>query len=576
MTSPATVPSAPVGRGIDPCRLYLAAAGGVTLWLIATVLWHFTFASGRVLGHVLFLQQDFPALLIGIIGLMLAAPFIRGGKGVPVPPPSAAFMLPLIALAALWAWAGHDIVFHGYALSRDEEVAEFAAAYLRDGMAARPIPPEWIDYRRAIMPEFFSPYGAGQYWTAAYLPVNSLVRALFWRLGDPALAGAAFLAIGLVSLWRIALRLFPQRPDAVWVTMLLALTSAQLSVTAMTPYAMTGHFALNLLWLALLLRGGVTGHVCAGMVALVAGGLHQWHFPPIMLLPFIGWLLLQRRWSAAAFHLAVVALLVVIWAKLWPAFLLHELGPPSDVRPTAGVGDKVGSLIDRLGDKWQPLFNLSRMLAWNPVLMVPLAFVAMACMKWRAALRGEEIVLPLAITCIIGCALALAQGYGWGYRYGHGYIGLFCLLAGFGWQKVSGSSAGRLTRPVLTATVLALGAAGFLTMRAHDYVLPYARAHQAIHAAKADVVLVDPRGGLFATDLVRAQQGTPGKPMVMNLMMLDQAEIDRLCGAYRVVLFDRNDFAPLGVPPSRMNRDRAGLREHMDDIGCGLPPRQQP
>jgi hypothetical protein len=558
-------------RGIDPCRFFLASAGAITLWLIGTFLWHFTSAHGRLLGHVQFLDQDFPALLIAIIGLVLLAPFMRSEHGLAVPPPSALYVLPLIALAALWAWAGHGIVFHGYALSRDEEVAEFAAAYLRDGMIARPIPPEWIDYRRAIMPEFFSPYGAGHYWTAAYLPVNSAVRALFWKLGDPALAGAAFLAVGLVSLWRIALRLFPGRSDAVWVAMLLALASAQLSVTAMTPYAMTGHFALNLLWLALLLRGDAWGHAGAAVTALVAGGLHQWHFPPIMFLPFISWLLLQRRWGAAAFHLAVVGLLVVIWAKLWPGLLLHELGPPADVRPSAGVGDKVGSLIDRLGDKWQPLFNLSRMLAWNHVLMVPLAVLGFATMKWRAAIRGQSIVLPMAIACLAGCALALAQGYGWGYRYGHGFIGLFCLLGGFGWQAIAGTRAGRLTRPILFATALSLMTASFLTFLAHQYVLPYARAEARIHAADADVVLVDPRGGLFATDLVRSAQGTPGHPMVMNLMMLDQAEIDRLCGAYRVVLFDRNDFRPLGVPPGRMSADRAGLRAYMDSIDCAMP-----
>src|SRR3546814_3363321 len=107
--------------------------------------------------------------------------------------------------------------------------------------------------------------------------------------------------------------------------MLLGLSSAQLWVTAMTPYAMTGHFALNMVWLALVLRGGAVGHLGAGVVALAAAGLHQWHFPPIFIAPFILWMLLGRRWRVAIFHMLVLAVVVIVWAKLWPAFLTHAL-----------------------------------------------------------------------------------------------------------------------------------------------------------------------------------------------------------------------------------------------------------
>src|SRR3546814_5531456 len=137
----------------------------------------------------------------------------------------------------------------------------------------------------------------------------------------------------------------------------------------MTPYAMTGHFALNMVWLALVLRGGAVGHLGAGVVALAAAGLHQWHFPPIFIAPFILWMLLGRRWRVAIFHMLVLAVVVIVWAKLWPAFLTHALGQATDVRPSAGVADKVGSLFERLGDRWQPLVNLSRFAAWNNILM---------------------------------------------------------------------------------------------------------------------------------------------------------------------------------------------------------------
>jgi hypothetical protein len=560
-----------MGQGsafVDARRLFLAGAIGLALWLGATFLWHVTYRQGLSLPVILFLDQDFPALLGMALLLALAAPLAEG-RGFALPPPSARIVIPLIVLLGMAAWAGHYALFQDYAISRDEEVARFAAAYMREGLFARPIPVEWEPYRRAIMPEFFSPFGAADYWTAAYLPVNSAIQALFWQLGDPNLAGPVLLMAGLAALWRIAVRLMPDRPDAVWVTILLGFSSSQLWVTAMTPYAMTGHFALNMVWLALVLRGGVAGHLASGVVALVAAGLHQWHFPPIFIIPFILWMLLARRWGAAAFHALTIVVIVIVWAKLWPGFLLHALGAPTDVRPSAGVADKVGSLFQRLGDRWQPLVNLSRYMAWNNILMVPLAMLGIAAMRWRGMIRGQEIALPLALGCLAGCVLALAQGYGWGFRYAHGFIGPFCLLAGLGWARYRPAGA---MRPLFVGlAITALGSA-FLVWRTHEFVAPYAASHRLIDSSQADVVLVDPRGGLYVTDLVRGRDGVPGKPMVMNLGMLSLEQVDRLCQSYVVELFDRAEFRPLGVPLARWRLDRMdALRAHMREAGCDRP-----
>ncbi|MDO7837338.1 MFS transporter [Sphingobium sp. HBC34] len=549
-------------------RLFLAGAFGLALWLGATFLWHVTYRQGISLAVILLLDQDFPALLGSLLLLALAAPWAEG-KGFTLPKPTAGIVVPLILLLGMAAWAGHYALFQDYAISRDEEVARFAAAYMREGLFARPIPVEWEPYRRAIMPEFFSPFGAADYWTAAYLPVNSAIQAIFWELGDPNLAGPVLLMAGLFALWRVALHLMPDRPDAVWVTVLLGFSSSQLWVTAMTPYAMTGHFALNMVWLALVLRGGVIGHLSAGVVALIAAGLHQWHFPPIFIAPFILWMLLARRWGVAAFHAFTLVAIVIVWAKLWPGFLLHALGAPADVRPSAGVADKVGSLFQRLGDRWQPLVNISRYVAWNNILMVPLAVLGMAAMRWRSMIRGQEIALPLALGCLAGCMLALAQGYGWGFRYAHGFIGPFCLLAGLAWARFRPEGA---LRPLFIGLAITALASGYLVWRTHMFVAPYAASHKLIDSSEADVVLVDPRGGLYVTDLVRGRNGVPGKPMVMNLGMLTLDQVDRLCQSYVVQLFDRSEFRPLGVPLARWNLGSMdALRAHMKEAGCDKP-----
>jgi hypothetical protein len=112
----------------------------------------------------------------------------------------------------------------------------------------------------------------------------------------------------------------------------------------------------------------------------------------------------------------------------------------------------------------------------------------------------------------------------------------------------------------------------FLVWRTHAFVAPYAASHRLIDSSEADIVLVDPRGGLYVTDLVRGRNGVPGKPMVMNLAMLTLEQVDELCGSYVVELFDRAEFRPLGVPLARWNLGRMdALRAHMKEEGCDRP-----
>lgn len=548
--------------------LMLISAVCYALWLVAAWAAEVEWLKGRTIGHVFFKAQDLPALAMGCGALFLGGLALRwvpnggwrwGGQG--------RIVGVLIALFGLVSWAGRYWLFGNYSLSRDEEVAEFAAKAMQDGWLARPIPPQWLDYRRAIMPEFFSPFGADKYWNSAYLPLNSAFRALCGWLGDANLSGPLLLALGLFALWRAARRIMPDRLDAVAVTMLMALTSAQLLVTGMTPYAMTGHFALNMVWLALVLRGDRLGHIGAGITVLLLAGLHQYHYPLVFLTPFLLWFALGRRWGALLFHAIILGLAIVIWAKLWPSLMIDLYGPAADVRPSAGVADKMQSLAERL-EKWRPLLYMSRFFAWNNLLLVPLALIGLWRIGWRAALRGQRVALPLGLGALGMAALAIDPGYGWGYRYLHGFIGSFALLAGLGWASFK-----RPDSRVLSASVLiALLTGSFLMARAHDYVAPYAEAHRRIMASGAEVVLVDPRGGRYVTDLVRGRGSDPlARPVVMHIGWLTRERVDRLCARYPdIAILDISAFGPMdiGIVPWG-SRWIASLREHMDERGCG-------
>jgi hypothetical protein len=210
---------------------------------------------------------------------------------------------------------------------------------------------------------------------------------------------------------------------------------------------------------------------------------------------------------------------------------------------------------------------MSRFFAWNNLLLMPLALIGLWRIGWRSALKGERIALPLGLGALGMAALAISPGYGWGYRYLHGFIGSFALLAGLGWASLR-----RPDQRVLSVSALiSLLMASFLMMRAHDYVAPYAKAHQRILQSGADVVLVDPRGGRYVTDVVRGPESEPlGSPVVMNIGWLKMDELDRLCAHKDVAVLDISTFAPLGVGIVPWgNRYIAHQREHMAERGCG-------
>jgi hypothetical protein len=548
-------------------------------------LWHIAGSNVRGLSEFFFDRQDkwvldgqaLTLICLAIWAWLVRRPAARGA----ISQHRTTLIAAGIVLAVLVGWAGRSLVFHDYSPSRDELMVEMAGAYLANGDLGWPVPAEWAPYLRAIQPEFYSPYGANTHWTAIYLPVHAAIRALFTWIGAADLAAPATLGVGLLALWHNARKLMPDRPDAVLVVMLMALTSAQLLTTAMTPYAMTSHFAFNMVWLALVLRGDKLGHIGAALVALLAAGLHQWHFPLLFIGPFIVWMAANRRLGAALFHGLVAVAMMLLWARLWPMVLIDLVGapPPSDVHRTNGVLDKLESLFGRL-DKWQPLLNNARLIAWNNVLLLPLAVLALWGVRWRGLLREVPIALPMLLGVLAGMGLALYQGYGWGFRYMHGQIGTLCLLAGLGWRAVVPEGS-RGHRPLLAASaVVALLSGLWLMSDTERYVRGYARTMAAIRASDVDVVLVDIRGGYYMTDLVRFDEGKLGRPVVIALQMLSYDQLDRLCATRDVAIMDRSQFWPLGVhrvrPVYRGSEFIQRRRDHLAEIGCGRPVNASP
>jgi hypothetical protein len=359
----------------------------------------------------------------------------------------------------------------------------------------------------------------------------------------------------------------------------LLVCSSQFLITAMTPYAMTAHLALNMVWLWLFLRDTRASHAMAAGVAFVACGLHQVVFHPLFAAPFVVALVLARRWKLATYYAAVYGVIGLFWILYWSLVLRVANVPAAPSAPTGVLNfiHHVVALID-IGPAGFLLMglNLLRFLAWQSPLLVPLALVGLFTARARNAV---VVQLAAGIVLTLGVVLVLMpfQGHGWGYRYLHGFLGSLSLIAAQGWIHVTerGPRTARTPALALSSSVL-LSLFVLLPWRAyqvHAFVGPYASAAEAIKHARADVVIVDPTNIWFGQDLVRNDPFLRASPKVLSLPKLDETLLTDLCRRYDVAIFDQGDARQLGmriVPslPTIAEQDLK-LRDLARSLGCG-------
>jgi hypothetical protein len=457
------------------------------------------------------------------------------------------------AVVVALCWAGGALVYDGYALSMDEFMARFDAQTLSSGRLLAEIPHAWRPYAAALQPKFVRVMADGAYWRSGYLPVNAAFLALGLKFGLESLVPPIWAGLSIVSTFAIARRLWPDRASAAGAAALLLATSPQLLVTAMTPYAMTAHLALNLAWLWLVLRGGRLGHGAAPGVAFLATGLHQMIFAPLFAAPFVLEMWLARRWREAAWHTATYAAVCVFWL-IYPALLQHAFAGASVVQAAAGssgtAGEALGLIrafrpLDACGDM---VLNLLRFATWQSLLTLPLAAAAFV-----PALRTPGPMRALALGPLLTLAAVFVlmpyQGHGWGYRYLHGYLGSFALLAVAGWMRIGAQAEPQARRAVFAA---AAAASLFLLVpvqawEARHETHPYATAERAIRDADADIVVVDVPAVYLGVDLVRNSPFVDRRPVVLAPVGAPPAGLAQLCRGRTVEWFEPVDARRAGI-----------------------------
>ncbi|MDP1027524.1 hypothetical protein Q5H91_09895 [Sphingomonas sp. KR1UV-12] len=553
--------------GGDDWRRIAVVAAVFQLAIALMVGWLLTVNSATSLAAGYFFDQD--AWMLAAGGLALLGLACWPMRGAPVVPATHARMLLWSSAAALVAYVGCFVIFHHYAVSRDEQSATFAATYMAGGRLGWPIPASLRDLAQAMMP-MHTTVRPGM-WVSNYLPVNAAIRALAERLGDQWLAGPLLLLGGALALASAARRIWPDRPHGATVAIVLALTSTQVIVNAATPFAMTGHFALNALWLACFTRGDRRGHAAAMVVGLFASGLHQVHFHIAFVLGFVLWLASDRRYRLAGCYLLACVSYWLLWRYAWPGLLDAELGRALVVSGT-GPPPGVSPVLWRLS-QLQVSESLTRFIAWQNILLLPLTIVGAGAV--RRTTGSARVLIGCAIACAMGLATMVMQDHGYGYRYLHHLIPCFCLLAAGGWLALEE----RIGRP-LPGMILAAGAAfaalvtlPFAAWRTMVASAPYEAAWHAVRSADADYVMVDTRAGAYLQDIVRVQRG--GGPVLLDLGYVPELAIARLCAQSRVMVLGEVEARRLGIPvdPDRVVNDReAGERaEQLRRLRCGTP-----
>ncbi|MBC2835028.1 hypothetical protein [Paragemmobacter straminiformis] len=495
-------------------RGYLKLTMGLGLGLLLVGVVLLRLGGLSFLTQWFLLRQDIPLLTLGLVIARFAAVRLRDGGGPPVPV-GGGLVLSLAALLVLGGWLGHRFLLMGYDMSRDEQMATFDAVVFAQGRLVEPLAAMWRENAAALNLLFMYTAQERVAWISSYLPMNSAIRAVFAVFDMQALASPVLSAVGLVALWRCVRRLWPQDSGALAIALVLYCTSGAVLVNAMTSYATTAHLALNLVWLALLLRGDARGDLGAILAAFVATGLHQPLPHPLFALPVL--LLVARRdWRRGAVFFVAYCGICGFWLW-WP----HLVGPMvtegAAAAPQAGLGflSRLAGLFaqrDGLGLSEMGA-NLLRFVAWQHVLLVPLCCLALPL------IRKEPMALALAggvgLTVFAMAVILPYQGHGFGYRYLHGLIGNMVLLAVYGWRQVRGDGVAWRgyvrSATVLTAVVLL----PLQAWMAHRFYAPYAQTRAALLATDADYVVVGVADVPFSADLVFNPPALDHRPVLL-------------------------------------------------------------
>ncbi len=513
---------------------YLATAAMAILTALAALAIN---PRDHEISLIFFLQQDVFVVAAGVLVFGFTA-FATRWPAPSLPNVTTRNICLAAAAMLIVAMVGHLFIMRGFAFSRDEQMVLFDAEVFSGLQLVASIPEKWRQLLDLMNHTFLiiTPDGTG--WISAYLPVNGMFHALAFDFGLAFMVNPLLAVIGLFATWRIARRLWPESSETVAVAVLLYLTSTQVLAMSMTSYAMTGHLALNMVWLMLFLEGRWRSHAAAIVVGFLACGLHQVIFHPLFVLPFLVLLMHQRKWRTVIAYGVSYALIGLFWisyAKL--AVASGAVAEGLQVSGMAGYAERVWSLIRQAPPDNFALMaaNIVRFFAWQNLILLPLLVIAVISVRRSQSPLYLAMLASVLLTPLVVCILLAFQGHGWGYRYMHGLIGIACLVGALGWHQLRERGLCTIHAVWIPTMATVFLIAPFLLWTARELTSKYAVADQYISQLDVDVVLIDDTASRLAIDLAINRPQVTNRPVRLVASKVDAARRAELCRRYSVL-----------------------------------------
>ena len=451
----------------------------------------------------------------------------------------------LCLVAALFVFAitaiGTQTVFHNYALTADEYLADFQARIFLHGKIQAEVPAAFLDAVRVIKPSFVEYFPETHLWNATYYPVYAAMRAVFQSVDLQTLLNPLLAAVTVLALYGTARNIWPESQTNALAAIALLVSSSQFLLMSMTAYAMPAHLALNTIWLWLYSRPDRRAFYLAPFIGVLAIGLHQPIVHALFAAPFLLRLVWQRKWKPAT----VLGAIYLAGCIGWYAWRLHFQTPmPGGANSVLRWWNPRMAII-------QPM-NLLLVIGW-----ASLATPLLALLGFKQFLKSQPIVQDAILSCALTFGFYfffyLDQAHGWGYRYFHGVLSCLVIVAVAGFNRLSILIGQRRALTfVLAGVVMSIFVQLPLRcVQAESFVRPYARTAAVLHAMRHDVVALDARDAWYSADLIRNDPFLEQRPIIVSVFGLTPTAVAALEKKGSARFITRDDLTRLGMFTAR-------------------------
>jgi len=462
----------------------------------------------------------------------------------------------IAAVVFLTCSAGTFLIYQQYPLSMDEYLTTWMGELLYSGQAAFSIPAEHRAHIEALTPIFVVPIDGGDAWTSLYLPGYSLLYAAALGLGVAPLLAAALNLCSVLLVASCCRRLYPESSFAPALAAALLATSPHFLVYGMSTYAMSGHLALNLLWLWLYLDSRPWAWLWLPVIGVFAIGLHQPHLHALFVAPFL--LRIAFTWPVrrTLYLIAVYTVGCLYWG-LWLQWAHGDMGSysMSYLQPPSAI-----QILVRL-------MNVVDTVSWqNPAIFV-LLLVAMRRIRRQAA-HVRDLCWGILLTFCFFLFTSTTGGHGWGARSIYSILGNEVILAVLGSLLIRKTIREEAKRRLLSLSLAAslLASLCLIAVRFDQvagFVGRYAQLHRELSEQTAASVLISPESGYYVQDLVRNAPTLDNRPLRFRMDKLTPTQINELRTNGNVLVLDAQRTRQYGL----------GFIDEQVDAEVSPPPR---